>query len=294
MLYVQDPDEINFEPQQAAKLRQLGQKRCVQGDGNCYYYAAAHQLGKLAPDSFDTCTQTRNEIGFYLRSNLNLWQTDIEKLVDRRTFDKGPMSTRVYNMTIVNRVEKDKGWADDDIVVAATAVLYQRDIVILYCGASLAVRTQASGISRNGSPVLGFRMYVPWTTLLPWCLEHNLMIIAILYRGDAGPPSLPEGVVVHVPLYDGPGFNGLAHHILVTPVEFTAIVHFESITRTQLPMCLAWGFYHTQVPVDDDRTGSTHSTISCEPREDRVLSWSHVCGSLESHEYGLFRIRPGS
>jgi hypothetical protein len=66
-------------------------------------------------------------------------------------------------------------------------------------------------------------------------------IIAIIYRGNAGPPSLPEGVVVHVPLYNGPGYKGVAHHILVTPVEFTAILHFESITRTQLPMCLAWG-----------------------------------------------------
>ena len=66
-------------------------------------------------------------------------------------------------------------------------------------------------------------------------------IIAILYRGNAGPPSLPEGVVVYVPLYNGPGYNGVAHHILVTPVDFTAILHFESITRTQLPMCLAWG-----------------------------------------------------
>jgi hypothetical protein len=58
------------------------------------------------------------------------------------------MSTRAYNMTIANRVEKDRGWADDDIVVAATVVLYQRDIVILYCGTSLAVRTQARGIRR--------------------------------------------------------------------------------------------------------------------------------------------------
>jgi hypothetical protein len=87
MLYVEDPDEISFEPQQSAKLRQLGLKRRrVQGDGNCYYYAAAHQLGKPAPDNLDTCTQMRNEIGFYLRSNPNLWQTDIEKLVDHRTF----------------------------------------------------------------------------------------------------------------------------------------------------------------------------------------------------------------
>ena len=182
MLYVEDPDEISFEPQQSAKLRQLGLKRRrVQGDGNCYYYAAAHQLGKPAPDNLDTCTQMRNEIGFYLRSNPNLWQTDIEKLVNHRTFAKGPMSTRAYNMIIANRVEKDRGWADDDIVVAATAVLYQRDIVILYCGTSLAVRTQARGIRRNGSPVFGFRMYVPWITLEPWCLEHNPMIL--LYNG---------------------------------------------------------------------------------------------------------------
>ena len=82
VLHVQDPDEVNLEPQQAAKLRYLGLKRRpVLGDGNCYYYAAAHQLGKLSPDSFDTCTQTRNEIGSYLRSNPNLCQTDIEKLV---------------------------------------------------------------------------------------------------------------------------------------------------------------------------------------------------------------------
>jgi hypothetical protein len=126
MLYVEDPDEIRFEPQQTAKLRQLGLKRrCVQGDDNCHYYAATHQLGKPAPDNLDTCTQMRNEIGFHLRSNPNLWQTDIEKLVNHRTFANGPMSTRADNMTIVNRVEKDKGWADDDIVVAATAVLYQ-------------------------------------------------------------------------------------------------------------------------------------------------------------------------
>jgi hypothetical protein len=117
MLYVEDPDEISFEPQQSAKLRQLGLKRRrVQGDGNCYYYAAAHQLGKPAPDNLDTCTQKRNEIGFYLRSNPNLWQTDIEKLVNHRTFAKGPMSTRAYNMTIANRVEKDRGWADDEIM----------------------------------------------------------------------------------------------------------------------------------------------------------------------------------
>ena len=84
------------------------------------------------------------------------------------------------------------------------------------------------------------------------------MIIDILYqRGNAAPPSLPEVVVVHVPLYDGPGFNGLAHHIPVTPVEFTAILNFESITRTQLPMCLAWGMClpYAQVPGDDDRPG---------------------------------------
>jgi hypothetical protein len=93
------------------------------------------------------------------------------------------MSTRAYNMTIANRVEKDRGWADDDIVVAATAVLYQRDIVILYCGTSLAVRTQARSICRNGSPVFCFRMYVPWITLLPWCLEHNPMIL--LYNGGS-------------------------------------------------------------------------------------------------------------
>jgi hypothetical protein len=146
-------------------LRQLGLKRRrVQGDGNCYYYAAAHQLGKPATDNLDTCTQLRIEFGFYLRSNPNLWQTEKEKLVNHRTFAKGPMSTRAYNMIIANRVEKDRGWADVDIVVAATAVLYQRDIVILYCGTSLAVRTQARGICRNGapvSPVFGFRMYVP-------------------------------------------------------------------------------------------------------------------------------------
>jgi len=184
VLHVQDPDEVNHEPQQAAKLRDLGlQRRPVLGDGNCYYYAAAHQLGKLSPDSFDTCTQTRNEIGSYLRSNPNLWQTDIEKLVNHRTNDKGPMSMLEYNMTIKNRVERDKEWADDDIVVAATAVLYQRDIVILYCGTSLAVRTQARGFSRNGSPVFGFRMYVPWITLLPWCLEHNPILL--LYKGGS-------------------------------------------------------------------------------------------------------------
>jgi hypothetical protein len=79
MLYVEDPDEISFEPQQAAKLHQLRglKRRRVQGDGNCYYYAAAHQLGKPAPNNFDTCIQIqmRNEIGFYLCSNPNLWQT---------------------------------------------------------------------------------------------------------------------------------------------------------------------------------------------------------------------------
>jgi hypothetical protein len=52
MLYVEDPEEISFEPQQTAKLLQLGLKRRrVQSDGNCYYYAAAHQLGKPAPDN---------------------------------------------------------------------------------------------------------------------------------------------------------------------------------------------------------------------------------------------------
>jgi hypothetical protein len=125
----------------------------------------------------------RDEIGFYLRSNPTLWQGDIEKLVDHRTFAKGPMSTRAYHMTIANRVEKDRGWADHSIVVAATAMLYQRDIEILYFGTSLAVRTQARGIRRNGSPEFGFRMYGPWITLLPWCLEHNPMLL--LYKGGS-------------------------------------------------------------------------------------------------------------
>ena len=108
MVYVEDPNELNFEPQQFEKLRQLGlKKRRVEGNGNCYYYAAAHQLGKPAPDNLDTCTQMRNEIGFYLRSNPNLWQTDIEQLVDHRRSDKGPMSTRAYNMTIADQVEKN-------------------------------------------------------------------------------------------------------------------------------------------------------------------------------------------
>eukprot|EP00242_Pyramimonas_sp_CCMP2087_P003360 CAMPEP_0198232398 /NCGR_PEP_ID=MMETSP1445-20131203/115710_1 /TAXON_ID=36898 /ORGANISM="Pyramimonas sp., Strain CCMP2087" /LENGTH=474 /DNA_ID=CAMNT_0043913069 /DNA_START=717 /DNA_END=2137 /DNA_ORIENTATION=- len=184
LIYVQDPDEISFEPQQSAKLRQLGLKRRpVKGDGNCYYYAVADQLGKPTPDNLDTCTQMRYEIGFYLRSNQNLWQTDIENLVNHPTSDEGPMSTRAYNMTIANKVEKNKKWADDDIVVAATAVAYQRDIVILYCGTSLGVRTQALGIRRNGSPVFGYRMYVPWVTLLPWCLQHNPLIL--LYDGGS-------------------------------------------------------------------------------------------------------------
>ena len=244
VLHVQDPDEVNHEPQQAAKLRDLGlQRRPVLGDGNCYYYAAAHQLGKLSPDSFDTCSQTRNGIGSYLRSNPNLWQTDIEKLVNHRTNDKGPMSMLEYNMTIKNRVGRDKEWADDDIVVAATAVLYQRDIVILYCGASLAIRTQASGISRNGSPVFGFRMYVPWTTLLPCCLEHSPMIL--LYNGggysrgthfDSTEPLMPRTQMPrparsNTPSHFAEGFQttGPQHNSVTQNSDFTWHTSFTKV-----------------------------------------------------------------
>jgi hypothetical protein len=182
MIYVPDPDEISSEPQQLAKLRQLGLKRRrVVGDGNCYYYALAHQLGKSAPDNLNTCTQTRGEIGNYFRNNPYLWQADIEDLVDHPTSVRGPMSMRTYNSTIAKRVEADEIWADDFVIVGASAVLYQRDIVVLYCGTSLAVRTQACGYRQNGSPVFGYRMYVPWSLLLPWCLEHNPIVL--LYNG---------------------------------------------------------------------------------------------------------------
>ena len=68
-------------------------------------------------------------------------------------------------------------------------------------------------------------------------------VVAILYSDPTvGPPHLPSGVVVHVPGYTGPAFHNEPGHILVTPVEFGHVYQGrQRVTRTQLPLVLAWG-----------------------------------------------------
>ena len=135
------------------------------GDDNCYYSGVAHQIGKPAPDSHASQLQMSREIGVYLRNNPSQWGPDVESLVNHRSFVDGPLSMRAYIKAIASRVERDRAWADDDFVVSATAVLYQRVIVILYIGRSIAIHTQASWLRRRGnvtSPVLGYREMVPW------------------------------------------------------------------------------------------------------------------------------------
>ena len=68
-------------------------------------------------------------------------------------------------------------------------------------------------------------------------------VVAILYpENSSGPPNLPAGVVIHVPLYNGPGYDGKARHILVTPMEIAHMYQGRMrLTRTQLPLTLAWG-----------------------------------------------------
>jgi ATP-dependent DNA helicase PIF1 len=68
-------------------------------------------------------------------------------------------------------------------------------------------------------------------------------VVAILYpENSSGPPNLPAGVVIHVPSYNGPGYDGKAGHILVTPMEIAHMYQGRMrVTRTQLPLTLAWG-----------------------------------------------------
>ena len=68
-------------------------------------------------------------------------------------------------------------------------------------------------------------------------------VVAILYpENSAGPPNLPAGVVIDVPSYNGPGYDGKAGHVLVTPMEILHIYQGRVIlTRAQLPLTLAWG-----------------------------------------------------
>ena len=75
--------------------------------------------------------QKRHEISAHLRNNPNIWQRDIELLVDHRTIAHRRMPKRTYNMTIAKRVKKSGVRANDNIIATATAVLHQRDIAIL-------------------------------------------------------------------------------------------------------------------------------------------------------------------
>lgn len=54
-LYIPTPEQAAVEPPQHVKLMQLGRtRRQVVGDGNCFYYAMCHQLGRPNPDSSAT------------------------------------------------------------------------------------------------------------------------------------------------------------------------------------------------------------------------------------------------
>ena len=102
------------------------------GDHTCYYYAQTQQPSEPAPNNHEpTSIQMRREINSDLRNNPNLWQTDIEKLVDHRTDSRDWMPKRAYNMTIADRVPKSWVRVDDDIIGTATVVLHHRDIDIL-------------------------------------------------------------------------------------------------------------------------------------------------------------------
>jgi len=104
----------------------------VQGEHTCYYYAQTQQPSEPAPNNHEpTSIQMRREINSHLRNNLNLWQTDIEKLVDHRTNARDRMPERTYNMTIADRVKKSGVRVDDNIIGTATVVLHHRDIDIL-------------------------------------------------------------------------------------------------------------------------------------------------------------------
>ena len=104
----------------------------VQGDHTCYYYAQTQQPSEPAPNNHEpTSIQMRREIDSHLRNNPNLWQTDIEKLVDHHTNAHDRMPERTYNMTIADRVKKSGVRVDENIIATATVVLHQRDIDIL-------------------------------------------------------------------------------------------------------------------------------------------------------------------
>ena len=104
----------------------------VQGDHTCHYYAQTQQLSEPAPDNRETSSiQMRHEISSHLRNNPNMWQPDIELLVDHRTNARDRMPERTYNMTIADRVKKSGVRVDDNIIGTATVVLHHRDIDIL-------------------------------------------------------------------------------------------------------------------------------------------------------------------
>ena len=68
--------------------------------------------------------QIRHEISAHLRNKPNIWQRDIELLVEHRTIAHVRMPMRIYNMTIAKRVKKRGVRADDNVIATATAVLH--------------------------------------------------------------------------------------------------------------------------------------------------------------------------
>ena len=64
---------------------------------------------------------------------------------------------------------------------------------------------------------------------------------AIVYKPDARPPDLPTAVIVEFPHYIGPGWNGLAHHVAISPYTATSETTSGARTRKQLPLILAFG-----------------------------------------------------
>ena len=147
------------------------------------------------------------------------------------------------NAVCIFSTKEDARRYNDDQMIALNQPIARIEALHTGNGAKEAKSDDMCGLQPVLELCIGAKVMLRMNLWVSKGLVNGTMgtIVAILYRGSNRPPALPEGVVVTVPMYEGPGYNGVKHHILVTPDEFQAMRMGQMITRSQLPMCLAWG-----------------------------------------------------